>query len=144
MNSRSNFSNGFEKVARSPEDNEHIKLHERGSAATSRKMRNWGYGLGLPALAAGFYASRKGHKWTGRGLKAAGSLSSLLGYAGENELYQRQRQEAALRRHEADHKKIAAPAWFHRLHESTTPLKSMKNQSRVGLKSMKAAKGLGK
>jgi len=38
--------------------------------------------------------------------------------------------------------KIAAPAWFYEMNRTMNPLKSLKNQSTTGLKSMKAAKGL--
>lgn len=38
--------------------------------------------------------------------------------------------------------KIAAPAWFYEMNKTMNPLKSMKNQSTVGLRAMKAAKGL--
>jgi hypothetical protein len=38
--------------------------------------------------------------------------------------------------------KVAAPAWFYEMNKTMNPLKSMKNQSNIGLKAMKAAKGL--
>lgn len=41
------------------------------------------------------------------------------------------------------HKKTAAPAWYYEMNKTMNPLKNLKNQSTVGLKSMKAAKGLG-
>lgn len=40
--------------------------------------------------------------------------------------------------------KIAAPAWFYEMNRTMNPLKSLRNQSKVGLKNLKAAKGLGK
>ena len=127
-----NFAKGFQKIAK---DHEAVPLKDRMPAESSRKLRNRGYAAGAGLLAGGILASRKGYKWTGRSLKGAGISGLLLGYAGENELYQRQRQEAAL-------KKTAAPSWFYKMNKKMNTEKKLKNISTVGLKNTKIGQGL--
>ena len=39
------------------------------------------------------------------------------------------------------HNKTAAPAWFYEMNRTMNPLKSMKNQSKIGIKGTKIGKG---
>ena len=72
------------------------------------------------------------------------AIPKIVGAAGGSYLIGNRLHKKYMKEHEDGQKKTAAPAWFHEMNRTMNPLKSMKNFSTSGLKSMKAAKGIGK